>query len=76
MKIPFLDLKAQYKSIKDEVDPAIQNILDNTAYVMGKSVFEFEKQFAEVHNVNHCIGVSSGTDGNHLGFMGFGIKTR
>lgn len=34
MNIPFLDLKAQYKSIRDEVNPAIQNVLDNTAYVL------------------------------------------
>ena len=74
MNIPFLDLKAQYKSIKNEVDPAIQNILDNTAYVMGKSVFEFEKQFAEKHNVKYCIGVSSGTDGNHLVLWALGLK--
>ena len=74
MNIPFLDLKAQYKSIKDEVDPAIQNILDNTAYVMGKSVFEFEKQFAEAHNTKQCIGVSSGTDGNHLVLWALGLK--
>jgi hypothetical protein len=41
MKIPFLDLKAQYASIKDEVLPAITSVLDNTAYVLGKPVAEF-----------------------------------
>lgn len=39
MKIPFLALKANYNSIKEEITPAIQNVLDNTAYVPGKSVF-------------------------------------
>ena len=64
MKIPFLDLKANYNSIKDEITPAIQNVLDNTAYVLGKPVFEFEKNFAEAHGAKYCHGVSAGTDGN------------
>jgi dTDP-4-amino-4,6-dideoxygalactose transaminase len=74
MNIPFLDLKAQYNSIKDEVNPAIQNVLDNTAYILGKPVAEFEKAFAEAHQVKHCYGVSSGTDGNHLVLWALGIK--
>ncbi len=73
MNIPFLDLKAQYRSIKSDVDPAIQNILDNTAFVLGKSVTEFETAFAKAHSVKHCIGVSSGTDGNHLALWALGI---
>ncbi|MBL7127387.1 MAG: DegT/DnrJ/EryC1/StrS family aminotransferase [Ignavibacteria bacterium] len=73
MKIPFLDLKQQYKSIKEEIDPAIQNVIDNTAFVLGKPVSDFEQEFAKAHNVNHCIGVSSGTDGNHLVLWTLGI---
>ena len=73
MKIPFLDLKQQYKSIKEEIDPAIQNVIDNTAFVLGKPVSDFEQEFAKAHNVNHCIGVSSGTDGNHLVLWALGI---
>ena len=66
MKVPFLDLKVQYQSIKHEINPAIQNILDNTSFILGKSVNDFENTFAKAHNVKHCFGVSSGTDGNHL----------
>ncbi len=73
MKVPFLDLKAQYQRIKDEVNPAIQDILDNTAFILGKSVLQFEKEFAKAHNVKHCIGTSSGTDANHLASLGLGI---
>lgn len=73
MKVPFLDLKAQYHSIKDEVLPEIHNVLDNTAYVMGKPVFGFEENFAEEHNTNHCIALSSGTDGNHVAIWALGI---
>lgn len=72
--IPFLDLKAQYRSIKDEVLPAINNVLDNTAYVLGKPVVEFEKAFAEAQNVKYCYGVSSGTDGNHMVLWALGIS--
>ena len=73
MKVPFLDLKAQYKTIKDEVNPAIQDILDNTAFILGKSVIQFENEFANAHNVSHCIGTSSGTDANHLVLWVLGI---
>src|ERR1035437_2699209 len=75
MKVPFLDLKAQYNSIKDEINPAIQNILDNTAFILGKSVSEFETNFAKAHDVKFCYGVSSGTDGNHLVLWALGIKS-
>jgi dTDP-4-amino-4,6-dideoxygalactose transaminase len=74
MQVPFLDLKIQYKSIKSEVDPAIQNILDNTAFILGKAVSDFESEFAREHNVKHCLGVSSGTDGNHLALWALGIQ--
>jgi dTDP-4-amino-4,6-dideoxygalactose transaminase len=75
MKVPFLDLKAQYKSIKEEVNPAIQTILDNTAFVLGKPVEEFESAFAKAQDVKHVVGVSSGTDGNHLALSVLNITT-
>lgn len=73
MNIPFLDLKAQYASIKDEVLPEINNVLDNTAYVLGKPVAEFEQSFSKAHNAKYCYGVSSGTDGNHMVLWALGI---
>lgn len=73
MNIPFLDLKAQYHSIKEEVLPAINDVLENTAYVLGKPVSEFEAKFATAHSAKHCIGVSSGTDGNHLVLWALGV---
>ena len=74
MKVPFLDLKAQYNTIKDEVLPAIHNVLENTAYVLGKPVFEFESRFAAEHGAKHCVALSSGTDGNHVALWALGIK--
>jgi dTDP-4-amino-4,6-dideoxygalactose transaminase len=74
MQVPFLDLKVQYNSIKNEINPAIQNILDNTSFVMGKAVFDFETEFAKAHDVKHCVALSSGTDGNHVALWATGIK--
>ncbi|MAT58496.1 MAG: erythromycin biosynthesis sensory transduction protein eryC1 [Ignavibacteriae bacterium] len=74
MKIPFLDLKAQYNSIKDEVLPAINDVLENTAYVLGKPVQQFEDNFAKEHNAAHCIGVGTGTAGNHMVLWALGLK--
>ncbi len=61
MNIPFVDLKAQYRSLQPEVDEAIQSVLDRTAFIMGPEVTAFEEDFAEYLGVNHTIGVGSGT---------------
>ncbi|MFZ4591509.1 MAG: DegT/DnrJ/EryC1/StrS family aminotransferase, partial [Ignavibacteria bacterium] len=73
MKVPFVDLKLQYSGIKNEVKVAMDEVLDNTAYILGKSVANFESAFAEKHNVKFCSGVSSGTDGNHLVLWALGV---
>lgn len=73
MNIPFLDLKKQYHSIKEEVLPEIYDVLDNTAYVLGKKVQAFEQAFAKEHNAKYCYCVSSGTDGNHMVLWALGI---
>lgn len=73
MNIPFLDLKANYNSIKSEVNAAIQQVLDNTAYILGASVQNFERDFSAAHQVKYCLGTSSGTDANHLVLWGLGI---
>lgn len=73
MAIPFVNLKAQYLSIKDEIDSAIQNVIDNTAFIMGEDVKEFEKEFAEFCNAKYAIGVSSGTSALHLALIACGV---
>lgn len=60
--IKFLDLKKQYLSIKDEIDLAIQNVINDTAFVGGKYVKEFENSFANYNNSKYSIGVANGTD--------------
>lgn len=74
MKVPFLDLKIQYQGIKNEIDPAIQAVIDNTSFILGKAVSEFEAEFAKAHEVKYCSGVSSGTDGNHIALWSLGIE--
>ncbi len=75
MQVPFLDLKAQYKKIRSEINPAIQEILDSSAFVLGKAVAEFENNFAKIHNAKYCIAVNSGTAGNHSVLWALGIKS-
>lgn len=60
--IKFLDLAAQYQSIKPEIDAAISNVIKDSAFIGGKYVKEFEQQFADYVGANYCIGVANGTD--------------
>ena len=61
MNVPFVDLINQYRSIKSEIDSAIKTVLGNTAFILGRAVENFEKQFAEVHEIKYCVGTNSGT---------------
>ena len=71
--IPFVDLKAQYHSIKSEIDAAIQNILETTQFVLGKEVAAFEEEFAAYCQTKQAIGVNSGTSALHLALLAAGI---
>ena len=73
MPIPLVDLKAQYQSIQPEIDEAIQRIIANTSFVLGKEVADFEAAFADFCGVEHAIGVSSGTGALFLALLGYDI---
>lgn len=60
--ITFLDLKTQYESIKTEIDEAIQNVINESAFIGGKYVEKFEKEFAEYQQAKYCLSVANGTD--------------
>src|SRR5688572_23711945 len=60
--IPFVDLKAQYLSIKEEIDKAIQDVIDQTAFIGGAAIKQFEAAFAEYVGTKHCIACGNGTD--------------
>ena len=72
-KIPLVDLKAQYHSIKAEVDAAMQHVLDTTAFINGPAVAAFEQEFAAFCGVKYAIGISSGTAALHLALVACGV---
>jgi dTDP-4-amino-4,6-dideoxygalactose transaminase len=67
--IPLVDLKAQYLCIKDEIDAAIQRVVDSTSFIMGPDVRAFEGEFARFCGVRYAVGVDSGTAALHLAFL-------
>jgi len=71
--IPLVDLKAQYDPMRPEIDDAIQRVIDNTAFIMGKEVSDFESAFAGYCGAKHAVGVSSGTSALFLTLLAYGI---
>jgi dTDP-4-amino-4,6-dideoxygalactose transaminase len=71
--IPFLDLKAQYASLKPEVDATVIKVLESGQYVLGEEVAQFEREFAEYCDARHGIAVNSGTSALHLALLAGGI---
>jgi len=71
--IPFVDLHAQYETIKTEVREAIDGVLESSAFVLGPDVAAFEAEFAQYCGVAHCVGVSSGTAALRLGLQVLGV---
>ncbi len=72
--IPFVNLKAQYLSIKSEIDAAIQAVINDCAFVQGKYCQEFEKNFAEACGKPFAIGCSNGTTALELALRAYGIR--
>jgi UDP-2-acetamido-2-deoxy-ribo-hexuluronate aminotransferase len=70
----FIDLKAQYLQIKENVDKRIQQVLDHQRFIMGPEVQELEEKLADYVGVKHCIGVANGTDALQIAMMALGIK--
>lgn len=73
MTIPLVDLKAQYLTIKEEIDDAIQSVIDETAFIRGHYVYQFEKDYAKKYDVKHCIGVANGTDALYVSLKALNI---
>jgi len=71
--IPFVDLKAQYESIKKEVDDAIAAVLNQTAFIGGAFVKEFEAAFASYCGADYCVGVANGTDALCIALKALGV---
>ena len=73
MRIPLVDLEAQYRTIKDEVDAAIQRVLDQGQFILGPDVWQFEEEIAACCGSRFAVGVASGTDALHLALLACGI---
>ena len=71
--IPFVDLKAQYQSIKPEVNAAIQGVLDSCAFTLGPEVAAFEQEFAAYSSAKQGIAVNTGTSALHLALLAAGV---
>ena len=71
--IPLVDLKAQYQSIRAEVDAAMQQVLASTAFILGPEVRQFEEAFAGFCGAAFCVGVSSGTAALELALRSLGV---
>jgi dTDP-4-amino-4,6-dideoxygalactose transaminase len=73
MKIPLVDLKAQYAGIKSEIDAAVHRVLDETDFIGGSAVGEFERAFASYCGTKAAVGLANGTDALQLSLMALGI---
>lgn len=71
--IPILDLAAQYRSLKEEIDAAVLSTLASAKYILGPEVEAFEREFAAYCGVRHCIAVNSGTSALHLALVALGV---
>ena len=72
--LTMVDLKSQYKHIKHEVDVAIQEVVDNTQFIKGPAVGEFQKELSEYLGIKHVIACGNGTDALQIAMMALGLK--
>ena len=71
--ITFVDLKAQYLSIKNEIDAAVSDVINESAFIKGKYVQQFETEYAKAHGLKHCISCANGTDAIYVTLKCLGI---
>ncbi len=72
--LPFVDLHAQYLTIKDEIDAVIADVIKNSLFIRGPYVQKFEQQFSEMLGVPHCISCANGTDSLYIAMHALGVK--
>lgn len=73
MNIPFVDLKTQYRNLKQSIDTAINAVIEETAFIGGKYVTAFEDKFASKYEVRHCVSTANGTDSLYIIMKALGI---
>ncbi len=75
MRVPFLDLPAQYQSIKEDIDAAMAEVVDACAFIGGQALREFESAFSAFQSVEQCVGVGNGTDALEIVFEALDIPS-
>ncbi|MFC2174156.1 DegT/DnrJ/EryC1/StrS family aminotransferase, partial [Acidobacteriota bacterium] len=73
MKVPIIDLRAQYQAIETDVTGAVQDVIERQDFIRGKEVDLFEKEAAEFLGASHAIGVGSGTDALAMALESIGV---
>src|ERR1700759_4240726 len=74
MPVPFADLQLQYQTIKGEIDGAIANVIRDNAFIRGPFVDAFEREFADVAEVKHCVSCANGTDALYLAMAALKVQ--
>ena len=74
MRIPLVDLYAQYLSIKEQIDDAILSVIHESSFIRGSQVDHFEVSFAALHGSRHCISCANGTDALYIAMKGLGVR--
>ena len=72
-KIPYLDLVAQLRPLRKEIDAVIARTIDNCSFCLGPDVAQFEKDFAKFTGAEHCVGFNSGTSALHVAMLLLGV---
>lgn len=75
MRVPLLDLAAEYRSLRREIDAAVARVIDRTAFIGGEEVYGFEQEFAAFLGVEHVVGVANGTDALEVALQALAIGT-
>ena len=74
MKVPLLDLKAEYAGLRDEILPALDRVCQNSSFVQGEEVEAFEREFADFCGTCHCVALGNGTAALHVGLLALGVQ--
>jgi len=74
MNVPFVDLKAQYLSLKNEIDAAVLQVMSETAFISGRYATAFENEFAAYLGVGHCVACANGTDAIEIALKAIGVE--
>jgi len=74
MKVPVLDLQAEYVQLRDEILPALDRVCQSASFVLGQEVEAFEREFADFCGTRHCVALANGTAALHLGLLALGVQ--